>query len=79
MKLQAVSVQYYVLQGSPDSPISDFPRVLYSRVLLTSMGFFGGPTDRVGDSFNFFVCPLSKLCISDMHLHVSEKHAPLEL
>ena len=38
------------------------------------MGFFGGPTDRVGDSFNFFVRPLSKLCVSDAHLHVREKH-----
>ena len=35
--------------------VSGFPRVLYSRVLGTSMGFFGGPTDRVGDSFKFFV------------------------
>ena len=34
---------------------SDFPRILYSRVLGTSTGFFGGPTDRVGDLFNFFV------------------------
>ena len=38
------------------------------------MGFFGGPTDRAGDSFNFFMRPLSKLCISDVHLHVREKH-----
>ena len=38
------------------------------------MGFFGGPTDRVGDSFNFCVHPLSKLCVSDAHLHVREKH-----
>ena len=30
---------------------------------------FGGPTDRVGDSFNFFLRPLSK------HLHIREKHA----
>ena len=54
---------------------SDFPRVLYSRVLGTSIGFFGGPTDRVKDSFNFFVHPLSKLCVSDVHLRVREKHA----
>ena len=53
---------------------SDFPRVLYSRVLGTSMGFLGGPTDRVGESFNFFVRPLSKLRIYDTHLHVREKH-----
>ena len=53
---------------------SDFPRVLYSRVLEISMGFFGGPTDRAGDSFNFFVRPLSKLCVSDVHLRVREKH-----
>ena len=33
---------------------SDFPRVLYSGVLGTSMGFSGGPTDRVGDKLNFF-------------------------
>ena len=39
------------------------------------MDFFGGPTDRVGDSFNFFVRPLSKLCVSDAHLRVREKHA----
>ena len=39
------------------------------------MGFFGGPTDRVGDSFNFFVHPLSKLCVSDTHFCVREKHA----
>ena len=39
------------------------------------MGFLGGPTDRVGDSCNFFVHPLSKLCASDMHLCVREKHA----
>ena len=32
------------------------------------MGFFGGPTDRAGDSFNFFACPLSKRCVSDAHL-----------
>ena len=38
------------------------------------MGFFGGPTDRVGDLFNFFVHPLSKLHVSDVHLHVREKH-----
>ena len=38
------------------------------------MGFFGGPTDRVKDSFNFYVHPLSKLCNSDVHLHVREKH-----
>ena len=38
------------------------------------MGFFGGPTDRVGDSFNLFVRPLSKLCVSGTHLHVREKH-----
>ena len=38
------------------------------------MVFFGGPTDRVGDSFNFFVHPLSKLCVSGMHLHIREKH-----
>ena len=38
------------------------------------MGFLGGPTDRVGASFNFFVRPLSKLCISDVHLRVREKH-----
>ena len=35
--------------------------------------FLGGPTDRVGNSFHIFVCPLSKLCASDMHLHVREK------
>ena len=28
------------------------------------MGFLGGPTDRVGDSFNFLVHPLPKLCVS---------------
>ena len=39
------------------------------------MGFFGGPTDRVGDAFNFFVRPLSKLCVSDARLRVREKHA----
>ena len=39
------------------------------------MGFFGCPTDRVGDSFNFFVRPLSKLCVSDAHLRVRKKHA----
>ena len=50
-------------------------RVLYSRVLGTSMGFLGGPTDRVGDSFNLFMRPLSKLCVSDVHLCVKEKHA----
>ena len=38
------------------------------------MGFWGGPTDRVGDSFNFFVYPLSKLCVSDAQLRVREKH-----
>ena len=38
------------------------------------MGFFGGPTDRVGDLFNFFVHPLSKLHVSDVHLRVREKH-----
>ena len=48
---------------------------LYSRVLGTSMGSFGGPTDRVGESFNFFVNPLSNLCVSDTHLGVREKHA----
>ena len=37
------------------------------------MGFLGGPTDRVGCLFNFFVRPLSKLCISDAHLCVREK------
>ena len=31
------------------------------------MSFFGGPTDRVGDSFDFFVRPLSSLCVSDAH------------
>ena len=39
------------------------------------MGFLGGPTDRVGDSFNFCVHPLTKLCVSDMHLNIREKHA----
>ena len=38
------------------------------------MGFFEGPTDRAGDSFNFFVHSLSKLCVSDARLHVREKH-----
>ena len=38
------------------------------------MGFFESPTDRFGDSFNFFVRPLSKLFVSDAHLHVREKH-----
>ena len=38
------------------------------------MGVFGGATDRVGDSFNFFVHSLSKLCVSDAHLRVREKH-----
>ena len=38
------------------------------------MGFLGGPINRVGDSFNFLVHPLSKLCISDAHLCVREKH-----
>ena len=37
-------------------------------------GLFGGPTDRVGDSFNIFMHPLSKLCVSDALLHVREKH-----
>ena len=41
------------------------------------MGFFEGPTDRAGDLFNFFVHPLSKLCISDTHLRIREKHVPL--
>ena len=53
---------------------NDFPRVLYSRVLGTSMGFFEGPTFRVEDSFNFFVHPFSKLCISDAHLRVRDNH-----
>ena len=35
-------------------------------------GLFGGPTDKVGDSFNFFVRPSSKLCVSDAHLRVKE-------
>ena len=39
------------------------------------MGFLGGLTDRVGDLFKFFVRPLSKLCVSDVHLHIREKHA----
>ena len=39
------------------------------------MDIFGGPTDRVGDSFNFFVRPFLKLCVSDAHLRVREKHA----
>ena len=39
------------------------------------MGFLGGPTDRVGDLFNFFVRPLLKLCVSDALLRVREKHA----
>ena len=47
--------------------LSDFPRVLYSRVLGTSMDFFGGPTDRVGDSFNLFVCPCQN-CTSLMRI-----------
>ena len=38
------------------------------------MGFWGGPTDRVGDLFNFFVRPLSKLCVSDAHLCIREEH-----
>ena len=38
------------------------------------MGFFESPTDRFGDLFNFFVRPLSKLFVSDAHLHVREKH-----
>ena len=54
---------------------NDYIRVLYTRVLGTSMGFLGGPTDRVGDAFNFFVRPLSKLCVSNAHLRVREKHA----
>ena len=43
------------------------------------MGFFGGPTDRAGDSFNCFVRPLSKLCASDVHLRVREKHASVSV
>ena len=39
-------------------------------------GLFRGPTDRVGDLFDFFVRPSSKLCVSDAHLRVREKHAP---
>ena len=38
------------------------------------MVFFGGPTDRVGDSFIIFVRPLSKLCASDVQLHERKKH-----
>ena len=38
------------------------------------MDFLGGPTDRVGDSYKFFVRPLSKLCVSDTHFRVREKH-----
>ena len=49
-------------------------KLAYSRVLGTSMGVFGGLTDRVGDLFNFFVRPLSKLCVSDAHFRVREKH-----
>ena len=52
---------------------NDFTGILYSRVLGTSVGFWGGPTDRVGDSLIFCVHPLSKLCISDMHLRIREK------
>ena len=37
------------------------------------MGFLGGPTDRVGGLFNFFMHPLSKLCMhmppNDFHTH----------
>ena len=43
------------------------------------MCFFGGPTDRIGNSFNFFVRPLSKLCVSDAHLRVREKHATFSI
>ena len=32
------------------------------------MDIFGDPTDRVGDSFNFFERSLSKLCVSDLEL-----------
>ena len=38
------------------------------------MGFFGNPTDRVRDSLNFLVHPLSKLCVSETHLRIREKH-----
>ena len=38
------------------------------------MVFFEGPTDRVEDSLNFFVRPLSKLCISvrEMHAYLNQ-------
>ena len=63
-----------ILRIQDGQDFSDFPRVLYSSVLGTSMGFLGDSTDRVGDSFNSFVHPLSKLCVSDTHLHIREKH-----
>ena len=44
------------------------------RVLGTSMGFFWVPLTELGTRLIFFVCPLSKLCISDAHLRVREKH-----
>ena len=52
---------------------SDFPGVLHSRVLGTSMGFLGVPLTELGTRL-IFLCPLSKLCVSDAHLCKREKH-----
>ena len=57
---------------------SSFTAISLGFCIQESLGlpwaFLGGPTDRVGDSINFFVRPLSKLCISDVHLRIREKH-----
>ena len=54
--------------------IQRFPQGFVYKSPWDFHGLFGGPTDRVGDSFNFFVRPLSKLCVSDAHLCIREKH-----
>ena len=42
------------------------------------LAFFLGPTDRVGDLFNFFCVSFVKNCVSDAHLCRREKHGSIE-
>ena len=71
-----VQVDHKKLQGVTKTGLAQrFPQDFVFKSPWVFHGLFGGPTDRVGDSFNFFVRPSSKLCVSDAHSRVREKHA----
>ena len=48
--------------------VNDFPRVLYSRVFGTSMGFLGVPLAELGTHL-IFLCILCQNCVSLTHIY----------